>query len=169
MRTAKRTSYWFGLATLATVLAVPLLAGCQGSLEGGPYPARHGMGTGGGSGSGGSIGTGGSGSGGSSGVDCDAPTMIFKNPTVGCAGDFCHDGTFEPNLSKSDVASTIRATTALSLCTNDPMADPADPMGSVLYKVVKDKDTCGDQMPQGGTPLTDSQKECLANWIAHLP
>ena len=174
-RPASRTSSWFGPAALATVLAVPLLVSCQGSLEGGPFPAMTGgpgsggnLGTGG-SGSGGS-GSGGSGSGGSIGGDCDAPAMIFKDKTLACADASCHGGSYAPNLSVSNLASTLKGMKATSLCEDENMVDPANPMNSVLYKVLVNDD-CGGlgQMPLGGTPLTATQLACVADWIAKIP
>lgn len=172
--TASRTYAWFGPAVLATVLAVPLLASCQGSLEGGPFPAMTGgPGTGGnsatgGSGSGGS-GSGGSGSGGSIGGGCDAPGMVFKDATIGCGGGAaCHtDGFFPPDFSVPDIASEVKGMKTTFLCPGENMVDPANPMNSVLYKVLVNGD-CNEQMPKDRAPLSASQMACVADWIAKL-
>ena len=162
--TASRTYSWFGPAALATVLAGSLLAGCQGSLEGEPFPAMTR-----GPGSGGDSGLGrGSGSGGSIGGDCDAPAVVFKDKTIGCADASCHGGGAAPDLSVSDLGSTLKGMKAVILCGGEDMVDPANPMNSVLYKVLVNRD-CGDQMPLGGTPLSESQLACVADWIAKIP
>ena len=147
------------------------LVACQGSLEG-SFPARTGAGSGGqgtgGSGTGGS-GTGGSGSGGSSG-GCDAVAMVLK---PSCATLGCHQGgTFDPfpNLAATDVGAMVKGMKAMSRCKGDALADPSNPMQSVLYKVIAGT-ACEVQMPLGfpfeGDQLTSSLA-CMADWIAHL-
>ena len=146
------------------------LVACQGSLEG-DFPARMGQGSGGqgtgGSASGGS-GTGGSASGGSSG-GCDAVAMVLK---PSCATKSCHATALDvfPNLGAADVGAMVKVTKAMALCPDELLANPSDPMQSVLYKVIAGRD-CGDQMPSGspfdGDQLTSSLA-CMADWIAHL-
>jgi hypothetical protein len=158
------------------VAALPLCLalGCQGSLEGN-FPAQSGSGSGGstsgsggsGSGSGGS-GSGGSGSGGSS-TGCDAVAMVIK-PSCATAG--CHaGGAFDnpPNLAASNLGSVLKSMNATILCKDTKYLDPANPMSSVLYKVIAGTD-CDQQMPSGnpfeGAVLT-TNLACMADWISH--
>jgi hypothetical protein len=155
-------------------LAVSLLTSCQGSLEGGPFPAMtRGPGSGGDSGTGGSgtggSGSGGSGSGGSIGGDCDAPAMVFNDAKVGCGGG-CHTpgGLSAPDLTVADLASELKGMKATQLCKGENMVDTANPTNSVLYKVLVNDD-CGALMPLGATtPLSASQLACVADWIGKL-
>ena len=95
--------------------------------------------------------------------------MVLK---PSCAKSGCHATALDsaPNLGAADVGALVKATKALILCPDEPLADPSNPMQSVLYKVIAGGD-CGDQMPAGspfeGDQLTSSLA-CMADWITHL-
>ena len=169
---ASGTRAAFGFLALAA-LPILLALGCQGSLEGGNFPAQTGSGSGGSSSSGGSSGSGGStssggssGSGGSS-AGCDAQAMVLKPD---CATASCHQtaGDYPPDMSGSDLGSVLKSKSATILCQGMKYLDPANPTNSVIYKVIAGRD-CDEQMPYGkpfeGDELT-TKLACIADWIS---
>ncbi len=126
-------------------------------------------GTGGVVGAGGRGGMKGSAGGGSGTTTCDAPTMVFKDATVGCLGGGCHSAGAQnqtPDLQTAD-PTVLKAYKTTILCMGGTLVVPSNPTSSVLYKVV-DGMSCGIQMPLGKPTLSAAQEACLAAWISNL-
>lgn len=143
-------------------LSLPLLGGCPGQLGGGPWPPVVGTGSGGATG----TGTGGSGTGtGGASNACDAPTMVFPS----CVSASCHlpTGFFPPDLSAANAASRLAGVTAATSagpCVGKKMIETGDRANSVLLKRVEGT-TCGALMPYMMPALSQTQMDCLTNWV----
>jgi hypothetical protein len=48
------------------------------------------------------------------------------------------------------------------------LVNPADAEGSILYKKLTSSPGCGTRMPQVGTPLDQSELDCVKQWIESL-
>jgi hypothetical protein len=172
---------------LASVLLLPLFAACPGQLDPSLNSFAQGTGgdgtaTGGAPGTGGSNpgtggsnpGTGGAGTGGNTTPACDAPGMIFRAPApIGCLGSSCHSPGAQnqpPDLSGTDVATTLQGMKSQVLCATPPelLVDPTNPANSVLMKVVSGT-SCLIQMPLNAPPLSSTLQSCLMDWISKLP
>jgi hypothetical protein len=133
---------------VVALTSISLLAGCPGKLR---DPGRFTDG-----------GLGGAGG----GATCpDVPTEILA---MKCAGSSCHSGNTPAqglDLVSADVASRVVGKTATEC--KGPLADPADPEGSVIYVKIAPAATCGSRMPLGA-PLSDSEIACVKSWIAGL-
>ena len=97
------------------------------------------------------------------GSNCpDVPAEILA---MKCAGSSCHGGTMPAlglDLVADGVAARLVGVPAVEC--KGPLADPADPEGSILYQKVAGT-TCGTRMPLG-SPLDDAEIACVKEWIA---
>lgn len=100
----------------------------------------------------------------SGGTACPDIPMLFvmKCGTAGCHGaDSPQQGL---DLASPDVAS--RVVGKMSKECGEPLADPANPDGSVLYKKLKPSPTCGGSQMPLGVPLSSAETDCVKDWIA---
>jgi hypothetical protein len=94
---------------------------------------------------------------------CDAPSTIFK---AKCTQGACHSWTGQAgklDLQSADVAGRYRDVAALC---GGKLIDSAQPSSSVLLLRLGSS-SCGGAMPPSG-PLSDSERECVAAWIASV-
>lgn len=125
----------------ALTAAAALLSGCPGTLD---NPEAFGLG----------------------GACPDIPPFLASK--CGTAG--CHVGPTPAqklDLSSPGVAARVAGQPA-TLCVGNLLANPSDPMSSVLYRKLTDAPPCGGTMPIGGPPLTDAELDCIAEWIGTL-
>jgi hypothetical protein len=102
----------------------------------------------------------------SSGGACDG----FEVLNLKCNGGGCHgDGSSLGDFAASEEAAlAVVGEDAIATCSGEgPMIDPANPRQSVIMQKVLGTATCGGQMPLG-TPLEDSEIDCLEEWIGSL-
>lgn len=135
---------WVAAAVAAP--AVPLLAGCPGTIDDKErFLRRH--------------------DGGADAGCPDVPAFLAER----CGGQTCH---VAPALASGlDLVSPkvesrlagIPATSCVGL-----LANPAAPEQSILYTKLLATPTCGTRMPLGGTPLNDDEMACVAAWISGL-
>jgi hypothetical protein len=157
------------LGLLSSLVLVPALAGCPGTLDPGFLNA-------GSTGTGGMMamagGTGGAGN--TGGPPCDAPAMVF---TPSCVAASCHKngagvGIFPPEFSAAKYP-TFKSTAVLNPtgpCNGKNIIDPGSPATSPLLIRIMGAD-CGDQMPDKAIDatvnyLTPDQISCVSSWIS---
>jgi mono/diheme cytochrome c family protein len=75
----------------------------------------------------------------------------------------CH-GDEHPSLE----GSLARLTSVKSKATGKPIVAAGNPDGSYLMAKLTGKGMVGDQMPQGGDPLSAAQRKTVSDWIASL-
>ena len=137
-------------AGCAVLLLLSLgMAACPGSLDTDQFPAAAG-----------SEGTGGCG---------DVPTTLFKTK---CATSVCHNATVKAGMldltaDQGLVARLVDIDTTDSTCTTGKIIDKADPTKSLLYTKCT-APTCGTIMPQTGAKLSETDKQCLLDWITSV-
>jgi hypothetical protein len=121
---------------------------------------------GGSSGSGNEGGSAGGGASGSSGGDaCDAPGMVLI-PSCGALGSSCHGaGSFVGNFGESAAAAEALVGKPAN-CSGKQYFNPANPQASAVLDKLADRPTCGGSpMPLGADPLSDTQVQCIEDWI----
>ena len=138
-----------------TLLAILALASCPGSLDLTPFHDAS---------AGGDDAT--TEAGAEAGPCPDVPTQILAPQ---CAKAGCHVGT--PPAGNLDLSVTGLATLPGK---SDPacggtFADPANPEKSVIYLKLPASPPCGARMPFGATPLSDSDQQCVLQWIKTVP
>jgi hypothetical protein len=172
------------IAISSLVLGVSLLGGCPGSLEhkerfllaaaGNAGQANGGASANSGLGGGGSeaIAPGEAGSDAGTGSDAgpnlgpcsDVPTRIF---VPSCGGTGCH-GAIGPqqdlDLVSPGVAARVVGVSGLGCAV--PLADPANPAGSLIYLKLSPTPPCGSPMPLARPALSDEDVACVLAWIA---
>ena len=87
-----------------------------------------------------------------------------------CGGTACHGANApqqELDLVSPGLASRV-AGVAGKGC-SAPLADPADPEGSLIYQKLTPTPPCGGQMPLARPPLSRTDVACVLGWIAGLP
>jgi hypothetical protein len=47
--------------------------------------------------------------------------------------------------------------------------DPHNPTSSLLYDKLQPQPACGSEMPYGRPPLTDTDQQCILDWIKKVP
>ncbi len=162
------------LALLASLMLVPVLAGCPGTLD--PRFLNGG-------GAGGMIVMGGTGGAGVAGPPCDAPIMYFQaTDATGCAlAGACHDASGAAALSKLNLAdagvwsrlSNVPAASPTGTkCLGMPLVNPTRPAGGVLITRVSVVDGCGPGtlMPFGAQAVNQPIAACITSWVnSQLP
>lgn len=114
-----------------------------------------------------------------SGVDPSPPTQdggtdtvsfqtevypIFSKTQYGC--NACHTGTDDISWygSASQTYSNLVNVNATRACSPDKRVVPGNADQSVLYRRLSGF-SCGDRMPQGGNPISDSDLTLIRDWI----
>lgn len=93
----------------------------------------------------------------------DVPSLLAaKCGTAGCHGA---GGTLD--LASSGVEARLVGKTGSAACGSATLADPANPMNSLLYQKISDSPPCGTRMPIG-SPLTQVEVDCIEEWIGGL-
>ena len=115
------------------------------------------------------------GAGGSSGATfSDIYSTLFPATTAPRC-NFCHGmpptAISNGNLSvgmdqKSAYAALVGKTSMDARCMGMPLVTPGKPEASLFYLKVSATPPCGDRMPLGGSPLSDTQIEMIRSWIA---
>ena len=106
------------------------------------------------------------GGGGEAGSCPDVPTQILAPQ---CAKAGCHVGaTAAGNLDLSITGLATLPGKGDPAC-GGTFADPANPEKSVIYLKLTASPPCGARMPFGGTPLSDSDQQCVLAWIRTVP
>ena len=100
----------------------------------------------------------------------DIETQFFPQRcgTAGChnADSLASAGNLD--LTSADVASRLVGVEATNACGLEPLVDPSDPEGSVLY-IKMTEDFCGpSRMPLAADDVTDVELGCVRDWIASL-
>ena len=67
----------------------------------------------------------------------------------------------------SDLATRVAGQPA-SFCLGSMLANPDDPESSVLFRKLTDTPTCGSSMPLGQPALSETEIDCVLEWIATL-
>jgi hypothetical protein len=84
-----------------------------------------------------------------------------------CGGSGCH-GINAPqqdlDLVSPGLASRVVGVTAKGCSV--PLADPADPEGSLIYQKLSPTPPCGAPMPLARPPLGRAEAACVLEWIA---
>ena len=151
------TKIALAVVPLTLVGAVVSMASCAGTLE------NPGQFT-----DGGATGTGGSAGCTIAGFDMEE-IMLDTSKPAGCAGMACHDSATFFDFTAPDLVGRLQTGATLGTCIGDPLVDPADPEGSVLYLRLAGSD-CGPQMPfgQASHNFSSGQLACVLEWIASL-
>jgi len=142
-------------ASITALLGSIALGGCPGSLDD-PNKFLDGGST-------------------SSGGCLDIETEMFAvegdQDKVGCAGMNCHS----PEQPEIDLVSPgvkdrlVGASINEACAPTAVVADPSDPEGSLLYqKVAGGTPPCGSPMPFVGAKLSESEVECVKEYISSL-
>jgi hypothetical protein len=86
-----------------------------------------------------------------------------------CAGSACH-GSDAPQQDLDLVSPGVpsRVVGVAGKGCSVPLADPADPEGSLIYQKVLPNPPCGGQMPLARPPLGRADVACVLAWIAAL-
>jgi hypothetical protein len=100
---------------------------------------------------------------------------IFPLGTKGQC-NYCHDrpaneisnGKLDMGHTQADAYTAIVGTTSASAkCGGGRhVVIAGDSSASLFFLKLEAMPSCGDRMPQGGTPLTDAQLEMVRSWIA---
>jgi hypothetical protein len=151
------------VAVTLSLGAAAAITGCPGHLE---NPDRFDItgSTGTGTTDGASAGGGGVSTSASGGNTCpDVPKLfVMRCGTAGChGGDAPVQGL---DLASPNLAS--RVVGAMAKQCAEPLADPMNPEGSVLYKKLKPSPTCGPSQMPIGAMLSTAEVACVKAWIA---
>jgi hypothetical protein len=94
----------------------------------------------------------------------------FEVLSLKCNGGGCHgDGSSLGDFAASEEAAlAVIGEDGVATCSGEgPMIDPENPRQSLIIQKVLGTATCGGQMPLG-TPLEDSEIDCIEEWIGSL-
>jgi hypothetical protein len=102
----------------------------------------------------------------SNGDACDGFTVLQTN----CSGGSCHGANGLGNFAESEVAARafVGVSGTVSCASAGPLLDPENPRGSVILQKVNGTADCGGDMPIGRPPLSDTDVDCLEEWIGSL-
>jgi hypothetical protein len=133
------------LAAALAAPALPLLAGCPGTIDDKErFAKKHDGGTG----------------------ECgDVPALLAQS----CGAKTCHAADVpSASLDLASPGVETRVAGRPSTQCSGLLADPASPESSVLYTKLTAQPVCGTRMPLGSTPLKAEQIACVAEWISGL-
>ena len=139
---AARRPYRAPLASLFAAALLVTTAGCAGGLD---DPERF---------------TGGTGS-------CAPGTTASSILQAQCFA--CHSTDTKAtgaglDLQAAGLPGRLYTTTSSATCSSVPLADSANPSGSLFLKKLTDSPGCGARMPQGGS-LNAADTACLTEWL----
>jgi hypothetical protein len=98
---------------------------------------------------------------------CDGFAILEANcGTSGCHGAGSNLGTFAS--SEAVARSYIGKSGAVTCSGAGPILNPDDPPASILIQKLSDSPPCGNYMPLNGMLLSDSDVDCLEDWIGSL-
>lgn len=105
----------------------------------------------------------------------EVPTCVAEVFATGCGGTVCHYGgsfQFPPSLERAGLQDLLaQETSTCSEAGNPTFLNLEDGPSSYLMKKIKGEQptSCGGVMPPAGSPaLTETQLQCLEDWLAAL-
>ncbi len=101
-----------------------------------------------------------------SGGGCDGFAILEER----CNGPSCHGAGGLGNFAESEEAALafVGVNGTVTCSADGPLLDPANPRASVILQKVNGTASCGADMPIGGAPLSDTEIDCLEEWIGSL-
>jgi hypothetical protein len=102
----------------------------------------------------------------SNGDACDGFTVLKTN----CSGSSCHGAGGIGDFAETEEAALafVGVSGSLTCAAAGPLLDPANPRGSVILQKVNGTADCGGDMPIGRPALSDTDVDCLEDWIGSL-
>jgi hypothetical protein len=102
----------------------------------------------------------------STGDACDGFAVLETN----CSGGTCHGANGLGNFAESEEAARafVGVNGTVSCASSGPLLDPENPRGSVILQKVNGTSDCGGAMPIGRPALSDTDVDCLEEWIGSL-
>jgi hypothetical protein len=95
--------------------------------------------------------------------------LLFRRT---CSADTCHGGDTPQatlDFSTSDLMSRLVGVRSTQ-CSEWLLIDPGKPESSLLFaKLSQDEPPCGERMPYGGDPISETLLDCIGAFIASLP
>jgi hypothetical protein len=98
-------------------------------------------------------------------TDCDVPVLFAQS----CGGGACHDGA-QPASALDLVSPGLEARVVMVSGTScgGVLADPSDPVGSLLYDKLLAAPECGASMPLLAELFSEAERTCVRDWISGL-
>jgi hypothetical protein len=97
-------------------------------------------------------------------VECDVPALFVQS----CGGGACHSAEQPASGLDSSPGVGDRTVMVQGISCGGVMADPSDPIASLLYDKLQEEPGCGATMPMFDDPFTDAEKTCVRDWISGL-